>query len=112
MPRDKGGLGIPDVYMYYLAFDARFPLMWGYQHNRIQGSWEWLEEGIIRDKNTLISLSSLWYHPALPKIDNCIISLSCDIIKKVHKKLGITKTALASCPLWHNAAFEAAGNPL
>ena len=36
LPRDKGG----PIPMYYLAFNAIFPLMCGYQQNRTGGSWD------------------------------------------------------------------------
>lgn len=42
MPRDRGGLGIPDVYLYYIAFNARYPLIWGFKKDRKKGSWDWL----------------------------------------------------------------------
>uniref|UniRef100_A0A668AZ50 Reverse transcriptase domain-containing protein n=1 Tax=Myripristis murdjan TaxID=586833 RepID=A0A668AZ50_9TELE len=28
--RNKGGLGIPDIYTYYLAFNGKYPLLWAY----------------------------------------------------------------------------------
>lgn len=58
LPRDKGGLGIPDVYLYYLAFNARYSLTWGY---RDRGSWDWLEDQLVKGKFKFTSLSSLWY---------------------------------------------------
>ncbi len=67
LPRDKGGLGIPNVYLYYLAFNARYSLIWGYKKSRDKGSWDWLEEHLVKEKNKFVSLSSLWYTPAPPK---------------------------------------------
>ncbi len=56
---------------------------------------------------------ALWPHPVPPtKLDNGIIRISCDIIKKVHGKVVINKTLLATCSIWHNAAFKAVLNPL
>uniref|UniRef100_A0A665TEM0 Reverse transcriptase domain-containing protein n=1 Tax=Echeneis naucrates TaxID=173247 RepID=A0A665TEM0_ECHNA len=34
LPRDKGGLGIPDLYSYYLSFNARYSITWGYKKMR------------------------------------------------------------------------------
>uniref|UniRef100_A0A8C6WXR2 Reverse transcriptase domain-containing protein n=1 Tax=Neogobius melanostomus TaxID=47308 RepID=A0A8C6WXR2_9GOBI len=42
MPKGKCGLGVPSIYMYYLAFNVRYPLTWGYneKNHRTPGSWE------------------------------------------------------------------------
>lgn len=112
-PRDKGGLGIPDVYLYYLAFNAKYSLMWGYKTSRDSGSWDWLEEYLVKEKNKSMSLSSLWYTPVLPKkTDNFIIKFSCDISKEIHKRLDIAGSILPSSPIWYNNVFKASGNPL
>lgn len=42
-PRSSGGIGLPDIYQYYIAFNARYPLQWAYGTERLIGSWEWLE---------------------------------------------------------------------
>uniref|UniRef100_A0A668ALJ7 Reverse transcriptase domain-containing protein n=1 Tax=Myripristis murdjan TaxID=586833 RepID=A0A668ALJ7_9TELE len=42
LPRDKGGLGIPDVYLYYLK-------------SRDKGSWDWLEEHLVKENNKFVS---------------------------------------------------------
>lgn len=71
--RDRGGVGIPNVYLH-LALNARYPLIWGYKKDRNKGSWDGLEEYLLKDKDKSISLSSLWYHPVPPtKRDNGII---------------------------------------
>lgn len=42
MLRGRGGLGVPDVYLNYLAFNARYPLIWVYDKRIDNGSWNWL----------------------------------------------------------------------
>uniref|UniRef100_A0A667XFI8 Reverse transcriptase domain-containing protein n=1 Tax=Myripristis murdjan TaxID=586833 RepID=A0A667XFI8_9TELE len=46
-PRPSGGIGLPDIYQYYIAYNARYPLQWAYNRNREVGSCEWLEEQLI-----------------------------------------------------------------
>ena len=36
------------VYLYQLAFNSRYPLIWG-QKDRNKGSWDWLED-LVKDK--------------------------------------------------------------
>ena len=92
MPINKGGLGVPDAHLYYLAYNARFPLLWACKDKNqyAVGSWGWLEERVICEYNRLISKTSLWYHPKYnAKIDNPLIDISCEIAKAVHKQLFI-----------------------
>lgn len=65
MPKEKCGMGVPSIYMYYLAFNARYPLTWGYCENNttMPGSWEWTEKCVLKEYNKTISLKSLWYNP-------------------------------------------------
>ena len=115
MPRNKGGLAVPDVYLYYLAYNVRFPLSWAYKNKNqyIEGSWEWLEERTISECNKSISISSLWYHPKYnDKIDNSLIDFSCEIVKAVHKQMLIDGSSLPSCPIWNNPLLTAGGRTL
>lgn len=41
--RSQGGLGVPDVFLYYLSYNVRFPLAWGYNDIPTRGTWDWLE---------------------------------------------------------------------
>lgn len=111
--RSQGGLGVPDISLYHLSYNARFPLSWGYNDPVIRGSWQWLEKEVLMESNRTTSLASLWYHPKPPsKLDNPIIRFSCEVIKKLHGKLGIKGTSLPSCPLWNNPLLSVTGNPL
>uniref|UniRef100_A0A8C6SDT3 Reverse transcriptase domain-containing protein n=1 Tax=Neogobius melanostomus TaxID=47308 RepID=A0A8C6SDT3_9GOBI len=84
LQRDQGGLGIPDIFNYYIAFNIRYGLIWGYKKVREARSWDWLEEQLLNENNVAFSLSSLWYHPYLPaKLDNPIMRLTCKTIKKI-----------------------------
>ncbi len=111
--RSQGGLAVPDVFLYYLSYNARFPLSWGYNNISTRGTWDWLERELIMENNRSISLSSLWYCPkSPPKLENPIIKFTCDIVKKIHSNLGISGISLPSCPLWDNPLLSIGGNPL
>ena len=113
MLKSKGGLSVPDMYLYYLAYNARFPIVWGYSTKTCKPNWDWLEEQIIKDHNKHISLPSLWYCPKdMAGIDNPIIRCSIGIVKLVHRRLGIVGSSLPSCPLWSNPLISAGGLPL
>ncbi len=115
MPRNKVGLALPDVHLYYLAYIMRFPLSWAYKNKNqyIEGSWEWLEERTISEYNKSISISSLWYHPKYnAKINNSLTDFSCEIVKAVHKLLLIDGMSLPSCPIWNNSLLTAGGRTL
>ena len=58
IPRSRGGLGVPDIYQYYLLYNAWYPLTWAYKSDALIGSWQWLEETIL-SCNKDISLASL-----------------------------------------------------
>uniref|UniRef100_A0A3Q3FN93 Reverse transcriptase domain-containing protein n=1 Tax=Labrus bergylta TaxID=56723 RepID=A0A3Q3FN93_9LABR len=45
--RKSGGLGLPDVYNYYLALNSRYPLSWGYGSDLRKTRWENIEHEII-----------------------------------------------------------------
>ena len=47
IPRSMGGLGVPDIYQYYLSFNAKYPLSWAYKSDFPIGSWQWLEQSIM-----------------------------------------------------------------
>lgn len=115
MSRNKGGLGVPDVHLYYLAYNARFPLSWAYKDKNqyAVGSWEWLEERAISEYNKSISIMSLWYHPKYnSKLDHLLIEFSCEIVKAIHKRLSINGMSLPSCPIWNNPLLTAGGKTL
>jgi len=63
MPRRTGGLGVPNLYLYYLSYNARFPIVWGYGATLKKANWDSLEGQIITENNKSISLNSLWYSP-------------------------------------------------
>lgn len=103
--RNKGGLGIPDMYTCYLAFNGKYPMLWAYQEQYEVGSWIWLEQKIVDESKKGISLPSLWYCTKQnTHIKNPIISFSCE---KIQKKCGINGLELQSCPLWENPLFTA-----
>ena len=105
VPRSKGGLGVPDIFQYYLAYNARYPLTWAYLEDPIVSSWNWLEKNILADKN--ISIASLWYSPKLPRsIDNAIVRFSCWIAKQLHTRLKLEGISLPSYPIWNNLDFS------
>ena len=114
MSRNKGGLGVPDIYLYYLAFNIRYPMLWAYHEHLEVGSWLWLEQNIVKESTKdCISLSSLWYGTKLKtNIKNPIISFSCDMTKIIHKRCNINGIMLPSCPLWKNPLFTAGDKTL
>lgn len=111
MPRRTGGLGVPNLYLYYLSYNARFPIVWGYGATPKKANWDWLEGQIITENNKSISLNSLWYSPK-SNLNNPLIQFSISVVKSVQRRLGITGISLPSCPLWKNPIFTAGGNPL
>lgn len=63
IPRKKGGLGIPDVHTYYLAYNGVYTLSWAYKKEQaVMGSWRWLEQKLVAANCKNVSLASLWYH--------------------------------------------------
>ena len=88
MPRNKGGLGVPDVHLDYLAYNARFQLLWACRDKNqyAVGSWRWLEERVIFECNELISMTSLLYHPKYNANYNIMrIDFSCEIAMAIHE---------------------------
>ncbi len=58
--RKKGGLGIPDIYAYYLAFIAKYPMFWAYYDGQCEiGRLSWLEQKTVLESKKESSLSSL-----------------------------------------------------
>ena len=109
-----GGLGVPDIYQYYLSFNAKYPLSWAYKSDFPIGSsdWQWLEQSIM-PVNENISLSSMWYCPKPPLIlINIIIQFSCFVVKQLHRRLSIEGLSLPSCPIWGNPSLSAGGRTL
>lgn len=106
IPRMKGGLGVPDVYWYYLSFNGRYPLSWAYTELSEKGSWKWPEQNLIAESSKYISLAPLWYHPKCKKnINNPLILHSRKIAKELHNRLNISGLSLPSNPIWKNALF-------
>ena len=58
-PRSSGGIGLPDIYQYYIAFNSQYPLQWAYNTERQIGSLEWLEEQLISKYNMELTLAHL-----------------------------------------------------
>lgn len=115
MPKEKSGLGVPNIYIYYIAFNARYPLTWGYneKNHKIPGSWEWLEKMVLGEFDSTISLKSLWYNPKYKaKIHNQLIEFSCEITKTIQKMLKITGISLPSCPVLNNPLIIIGGKTL
>uniref|UniRef100_A0A8C6TC84 Reverse transcriptase n=1 Tax=Neogobius melanostomus TaxID=47308 RepID=A0A8C6TC84_9GOBI len=114
IPRKSGGLGVPDMYTYYLALNAQYPLTWAYKKDPCEiGSWSWLEQKVVLDTCKNISIASFWYKPKCDKrIQNPIIKFSCEIAQAIHKRLKINGLSLPSCPIWNNLLFTAGGQPL
>lgn len=112
-PRGSGGLGIPDVYSYYLAYNTRSPLSWAYTCKSEAGSWKWVEEKILSEYSKTVSLPALWYHPKIDvKMDNTLIQFSCEIVKSLQKCLAFDGPSLPSCPRWNNSLLIAGGRTL
>lgn len=98
--------------MYYLAFNARYPLTWGYRekNSEIPGSWKWLEKQALNEYNSAISLKSLWYcRKYQAKNKNQLIEFSCEIIKTLQKQFRITGISLPSCPILNNPLITVGG---
>ena len=112
-PRNRGGLGIPDVKLYYLSYNARFPLAWGYGGGTEICSWKWTEEQILSEYSKNISLESLWFHPKISKeINNPIFQFSCEVARSLQKLLVFQGISLPSCPVWLNPILTAGGKCL
>ncbi len=76
MSRDNGGLGLPDLYKYYIAFNIRYPLEWGLKLR--ETVWEAMEREILDNMEDKISLEGLWYSPIKQKTtENPLIKFSC-----------------------------------
>ena len=112
--RKEGGLGIPDMYLYYLAYNGYYSLSSAYEKKQAGiGDWRWLEQNIVAQNCKDVSLASLWYHPKYNKgINNPLIQFSCEVSKAIHKRLRISGLSLPSCPLWKNQLISAGGKPL
>ena len=112
IPRSMGGLGVPDIFQYYLSFNAKYPLSWAYNNDFPIGSWQWLEQSVMPE-NGNITLASMWYCPKPPPLlNNIIIQFSCSIVKQLHRRLGIEGLSLPSCPIWGNPILSAGGRTL
>ena len=83
--RKKGGLGIPDVYFYYLAYNGVYPISWAYRKEEpAMGGWRWLEQKFVAAKCKNVALTSLWYHIKPDKsIKHPMIIFSCRIAKEI-----------------------------
>ncbi len=67
MDRGLGGLGLPNVYKYYIAFNVRYPLKWGYGAESRDTSWESIEQEVLDMQNDKLSLLGMWYTPVCKK---------------------------------------------
>ena len=112
-PSKRGGLGVPDVYSYYLAYNAKFPLLWAYTGQSELGSWKWVEEKILANQDKPFYLTALWYYPKTNlKIVNPLIKCSCEVVKIIQKCLPFNGAYLPSCPIWSNPVLKAGGKTL
>lgn len=49
--RAQGGLGIPDIFLYYLVHNCQYLLSWAYKtKHSLPGSWRLLEQKIVKNK--------------------------------------------------------------
>lgn len=98
----------PSRYLYYIAYNLSYPLKWAYSSQREIGSWEWLEEKIIKEHNSDLSLTTLWYCPnTIKNINNPILRVSGEIIRMQQKYLQFNGNSVPSCPFWCNPLFMA-----
>lgn len=67
MDRNRGGLGLPDIRKYYLAFNARYPLKWAFHNDFTPTPWEIIEQEVL-DMNKC----SL-YHSALKRQSEILV---------------------------------------
>ena len=112
-PRKRDGLGVQDVYSYYLAYNARFPLLWAYTGQSEFGSWKWVDENILANQDKSLSLTALWYYPKTNlKIGNPLIKFSCEVVKIIQKRLPFNGAYLPSCPIWSTPVLKAGGKTL
>ena len=110
--REKGGLGLPNVYKYYIAFNSRYPLKWGYGFNSRDTRWESIEQEALDMVKDKVSLQGLWYSPICRNIDNPLIRFSCSIVKTFQNLIDFKVTNSPSVPLWNNYKFVLNGRPL
>ena len=110
--REKGGLGLPNMYKYYVAFNSRYPLKWGYGSESRDTRWESIEQEILDGLNEGISLQGLWYAPFCKNIDNPLIKFSCSIAKTFQNMIHFKGCDSPKIPLWNNYRFTLNGRPL
>lgn len=66
--RELGGLDIPNVYKYYIAFNARYPLKWGYRVDLRDTSWESIQQEALDMHKGKLSLQGMWCAPTCKKL--------------------------------------------
>lgn len=73
--KEKGGLGLLNVYKYYIAFNSRYPLKWGYGFESRDTKWESIEQEALDMLKDKVSLQGLWYGSICKNLDNPLIFL-------------------------------------
>lgn len=108
--RDKGGLGLPNVYKYYIAFNSRYPLKWGYGSESRDDGKLWNRR--YYELKNKVTLQGLWYAPLCKNIDNPLISFSCSIAKILQNLINLKVSNSPNVPLWNNYRFTLDNKPL
>lgn len=112
LDRNKGGLGLPDVYKYYNAFNARYPLTWAYKREHNHTAWENIEQDILLMNKCPLSLKSLWNFPKYQEyMKNPILQFSCKIASILHNTVDFDGMKSPQTPLWNNGRFFNNGKP-
>ncbi len=94
--KEEGGLGLPDLRLYYLAFEmTKIARYWQTAEN--EAAWMEVEKEICRPFQPLEVLSQKRSH-----ITNPILLHSKDIWIRVHKMFKLTHTLQRYSSLWYN----------
>uniref|UniRef100_A0A8C5AMD3 Reverse transcriptase domain-containing protein n=1 Tax=Gadus morhua TaxID=8049 RepID=A0A8C5AMD3_GADMO len=70
IPHFLPSLGVPDIFQYYLSFNAKYPLSWAYNNDFPIGSWQWLEQSVMPENGNITLVSS-------SPIPCCVLSNVC-----------------------------------
>lgn len=97
---------------YYIAFNSRYPLKWGYGFNSGDTRWESIEQEALDMLKEKVSLQGLWYGPLCKNIDNPLIQFSCSIVKTFQNLSNFKANNSPSVSLWNNYRFMLNGRPL
>ena len=94
--KEKGGLGLPDLSMYYLAFEmAKIARYW--QATEDKAAWIKVEKEICSPFQPIEELSQ-----KRSNITNPILLHSRDVWSRVHKMFELKHTLQRYSPLWYN----------